>query len=144
MLKMRVDVLNMHSHVLAYFVRPRRPKLTTLAAQHDRALGNGKLRMGHAATRTRSPEALRETEGAAEPVGRFFHVFVDEYGYHRCFRCRPVDYHTFPPASELIGCGDYIRGSNTKLYRCLKRIRWDVGLGSTGTLACARRNHHHN
>jgi len=102
-LKMCVDAINMHSHVLAYFVRPRWPKLTTLSAQHDRALGNGKLRMGHAVTRTRSPEAFRETEGAAEPIGRFFHVFVDEYGYHCCSRCGSVDYHTFPLTSELIG-----------------------------------------
>ena len=115
MLKMRVDILNMHSHVLAHFVRPRRPKLATLAAQHDRALADGKLRMGHTVTRTRSPEALRETEGAAEPVNRFFYVFVDKYRYHCCSRCRPVDYHIFPLTSDLIGRGDYIRGSNTKL-----------------------------
>ena len=115
MLKMRVDILNMHSHVLAHFIRPRRPKLATLAAQHDRALADGKLRMGHTVTRTRSPEALRKTEGAAEPVNRFFYVFVDKYGYHCCSRCRPVDYHIFPLTSDLIGRGDYIRRSNTKL-----------------------------
>jgi hypothetical protein len=115
MLEMRVDILNTHSDVLAYFVKPRRPKLATLAAQHDRALADGKLRMGYTVTRTRSSEALRETEGPAEPVNRFFYVFVDKYGYHCCPRCRPVDYHFFLLTSELIGRGKYIQRSNTKL-----------------------------
>jgi len=78
MLAMRVDILNTHGHVLAYVVKPRRPKLATLEAQHDRALADGKLRMGYTVTRTRSSEALRETEGPAEPVNRFFYVFVDK------------------------------------------------------------------
>ncbi len=53
MLEMLVNVLNMHDHVLANFVRPRRPKLGALPAQHDGALGNVELRMGDAATRNR-------------------------------------------------------------------------------------------
>jgi len=50
MLEMLVNILNMHVHVLAYFVGARRPKLGTLAAQHDGAFGNVELRMGDAAT----------------------------------------------------------------------------------------------
>src|SRR5712692_3925564 len=38
-LEMLVNVLNMHVQVLAYFVGAGRPKLSTLAAQHDGALG---------------------------------------------------------------------------------------------------------
>ena len=101
MLKVRVDVLHLHSHVLVDFVRPRRPKLTALASQHDSALGDDKLRVSCAATRTTSTKPLFETECAAEPVDRFFHIFVDEYRYHGRFRCRPVDYYTFPLTSEI-------------------------------------------
>jgi hypothetical protein len=53
-LKMLVNVLNMYVQELAYFVGARRPKLSTLAAQHDGTLGYVELRMGDAATRTRS------------------------------------------------------------------------------------------
>ncbi len=80
MLEMVVNVLDMHNHVLAYVVGAREPKLATLTAQHDSALGNGELRMGDAATRKRSAEALCETEGVAQPVDRLRHVFVDEDG----------------------------------------------------------------
>jgi hypothetical protein len=103
---------------LACLVSSWRPKLTALAAQHDPVLGHDKLRMALPVARTRSLEALRETEGGAEPVNRFFYVFVDKYGYHCCSRCRPVDYHIFPLTSDLIGRGDYIRRSNTKLGHC--------------------------
>src|SRR5262249_37159744 len=97
MLEMLVNVLNMHKHVQAYLVGARGPKLATLTAQHDSALGNGELRMGDATSRTRSAQALRETEGVTEPVDRLHHVFVDEDGYHCCSRCRPVDHHTDLP-----------------------------------------------
>src|SRR5258708_3641003 len=40
MLKMRVDILNMHSHVFAHFVRSRTPKPSARAAQHDRRLSS--------------------------------------------------------------------------------------------------------
>jgi len=53
-LEMLVNVVNMHCHVLAYLVRSRRPKLSTLTAQHDGALANLELRMGDAATRNPS------------------------------------------------------------------------------------------
>ena len=52
MLEMLSDVLNMHHHVLAYFVGVRRPELPSLTAQHDRPLGNGELRMTDSATWT--------------------------------------------------------------------------------------------
>src|SRR5207245_2077274 len=52
--EMLVNVLNMYGHVLAHLVGARRPKLGTLAAQHDRALTNVELRMGDAATRSPS------------------------------------------------------------------------------------------
>jgi hypothetical protein len=54
MLEMLVNVVNMHSHVLAYFIGARGPKLGTLPAQHHGALGNVELRMGQAATRNPS------------------------------------------------------------------------------------------
>jgi hypothetical protein len=53
-LEMLVNVINMHDHVLAYFVGARRSKLRALPAQHDSAFGNVELRMGDAATRDRS------------------------------------------------------------------------------------------
>ena len=120
MLEMRVNILNTHGHVLTYFVEPRRPKLATLAAQRDRALADGKLRMGHTVTRTRSSEALRETEGRAEPVSRFFYVFVDKYGYHCCARCGPVNYYILLLTPELIGATS-ISDAATQNLRITKR-----------------------
>src|SRR5258708_34401929 len=40
MLKMRVDILNMHTHALAHFVVSRSPKPSARAAQHDRRLSS--------------------------------------------------------------------------------------------------------
>jgi hypothetical protein len=52
-LEMPVNVINMNVQELAYFVGTRRPKLATLAAQDDGALGDVELRMAYAATWTR-------------------------------------------------------------------------------------------
>jgi hypothetical protein len=49
-LEMPVNVVNMNVQELAYFVGARRPKLGTLAAQDDGALGDVELRMGYATT----------------------------------------------------------------------------------------------
>jgi len=54
MLEMLVNILDMYGHVLAYLVGARRPKLGTLAAQHDSALTDVQLRMHDAATRSPS------------------------------------------------------------------------------------------
>jgi len=97
---MCVHVLHMHSHILADFVWPRRPKLATLASQHDSAIGNDKLRMARAVTRTTSTKPLFETEGAAEPVDRFFHVFVDQNRYDCRSRSRSVDDHAYPQSQN--------------------------------------------
>src|SRR5260370_38718929 len=94
MLEMFVDIFNMHDYILADLVGARRLKLAALTAQHDRALRDGKLRMGDAAIRTRGAQALGEAEGVAKPIHRLRHVFVDEDGYYCYFRCRPVDHHT--------------------------------------------------
>src|SRR5712691_3475473 len=93
MLEMLVNVFNMHRNVLAYLVGVRGPKLATLTAQHDCAFGNCELRMGDAASRSLKAQALRETEGVAEPVDRLRHVFIDEDGYYSCPWCRPVYQH---------------------------------------------------
>jgi hypothetical protein len=80
MLEMAVNVLDMHQYVLAHFVGAWRPKLGTLAAQHQSAFPDVQLCMSDAAIRSHMTEALLEPEGVAQPGDRFGDVFVDENG----------------------------------------------------------------
>jgi len=77
MLEMPVNILNMHNDVLAYFVRPWRPKLGALTSQHNSALGDSQLRMTDAGAGGPSAQTLSETECATEPLDRFLYVFID-------------------------------------------------------------------
>src|SRR6185295_15569534 len=96
-LEMLVDVFDVHSHVLAYLAGARRPELSARAAQHDGAFSDGELRMADAAARARGAQVFLETEGAAEPIDRLLHVFVDEDRYHRGSWCGAVHDHQPPP-----------------------------------------------